>query len=78
MSVLDAAVVTYYHMDVYYSLVSLAGKGFGQPPPRLGFSHKKWNDWYADEFLPHRQEVELAEAKAAQSTDDLAKPTGGG
>jgi hypothetical protein len=78
MAVYDAVVVT-YHMEVYYSLNDLTRKGYGDTPPkRLGFDQRKWNDWYADEFLPHRKEIESAQAQAAEASDGLPKPPGGG
>ncbi|MCH7790734.1 MAG: hypothetical protein IID31_00435 [Planctomycetes bacterium] len=77
MRVIDAAVIT-YHMDVYYSLVDLASAGMGQPVPGFGFDDRKWREWYADEFLPHRRELERVQIAPSEGEPVEPPPGGGG
>ncbi len=55
LRVIDAYVVT-YRVDVHNALVDLSTRGWGgRSTASLGWDTAKWREWYATEFLPHRE-----------------------
>ena len=60
LRVIDAFVIT-YRMDVHAALVGLSSDGWGgQSTAALGWDGKKWHEWYAKEFVPHRAQLAAA------------------
>jgi hypothetical protein len=72
LRIIDAYVIT-YRVEVHNSLTALASDGWGgQPTAQLGWDNKKWNEWYAKEFVPYREKLDAD--KAAAGPETAAKP----
>ena len=66
------AVVTAYRTEIYRVLTDMTSDAWGRPTQSLGYDAGAWQDWYADEFVPHlaQQQAQRAAPRAEQSAPE--------
>ncbi len=65
LRVIDAVVIT-YRTEVNAALIGLSSEGWGQSTASLGWDQFAWRTWYANQFVPHRREVDAQLAAATK------------
>lgn len=67
LRVIDAVVVT-YRTEVNQALIALGNAGWdGRSTASMGWDQRAWRVWYANEFVPHRRQVEQGADKQASA-----------
>lgn len=73
LRVIDAVVIT-YRTEVNAALIALSTEGWGgRSTASMGWDNAKWRFWHANEFVPHRRNVELASGQG-KSDGSTSKP----